>query len=204
LLRDLRLPSGRISAVVSRLRITGRGCWTLTPATQYSALNDRAEQQKALRSEGVGLSIQVAILKILASHGNGRATLASLKRDIIILTASGGDWGARLKRLAARVHAIDIFGSGYVLRDAEGWEITVQGRDFLCALEAVTQDNRAVEIEPPVPPDSEVAERPPGALIVIGHRFRNRPRRRKGAASTAPVAFPNDGAAREESVFKHT
>jgi hypothetical protein len=28
------------------------------------------------------VSIQVAILKVLASHGSGRATLASLKRDI--------------------------------------------------------------------------------------------------------------------------
>lgn len=149
------------------------------------------------------MSIQVAILKILASHGNGRATLASLKRDIIVLTASGGDWGARLKRLAARVHTIDIFGSGYVLRDDEGWEITADGRDFLYALEAVTQDNRVAVIAPPDSPASEVAERPPGALIVVGHRFRNRPRRRKGAALKGPVSFPDDGAAREDSVSKH-
>ncbi|MEP6838018.1 MAG: aminoacyl-tRNA deacylase [Bradyrhizobium sp.] len=154
------------------------------------------------------MSIQVAILKILASHGNGRATLASLKRDIIVLTASGNDWGARLKRLAARVQAIDIFGSGYVLRDDEGWEITARGRDFLYALEAITQDNRAqdnrtTEIEPSVAPDSEAAERPPGALIVVGHRFRNRPRRRKGKALTGPIAFPDDATAREESVSKH-
>ena len=148
------------------------------------------------------MSIQVAILKILASHGNGRATLASLKRDIIVLTASGGDWGARLKRLAARVQAIDIFGSGYVLRDAEGWEITVEGRDFLYALEAITQDNRAAVIEPPVSPDSKVAERPPGALIVVGHRFRNRPRRRKRAALKGPAAFPGDRDARGDSVSK--
>jgi len=98
------------------------------------------------------VSIQVAILKVLASHGNGRATLASLKRDIVILTASGGDWGARLKRLAGRVASIDIFGSGYVFRDHDGWEITTEGRDFLCALEAVTQDNRPAEIELPVRP----------------------------------------------------
>ena len=142
------------------------------------------------------MSIQVAILKILASHGNGRATLASLKRDIIVLTASGNDWGARLKRLAARVQAIDIFGSGYVLRDEDGWEITARGRDFLYALEAITQDNRAAESEPLASPDSEVAERPPGALIVVGHRFRNRPRRRKGKALTGSVAFPDDGAER--------
>jgi hypothetical protein len=155
-----------------------------------------------LRSEGVGVSIQVAILKVLASHGNGRATLASLKRDIIILTASGGDWGARLKRLAARVPAIDIFGCGYVLRDGEGWEITADGRDFLHALEAVTQDNRSAEIELTVSVASEAAERPPGALIVVGHRFKNRLHRRQGAAPPGPIRFASDGAAREEGASK--
>ena len=148
------------------------------------------------------MSIQVAILKVLASHGNGRATLASLKRDIIILTASGADWGARLKRLAGRVQAIDIFGSGYVLRDGEGWEITATGRDFLHALEAVTQDNLLAEAELPVSSDAVAAERPPGELIVVGHRFKNRPRRRQGGALAGPVAFQDDGAAREESASK--
>ena len=146
------------------------------------------------------MSIQVAILKVLASHGNGRATLASLKRDIVILTASGGDWSARLKRLAGRVPSIDIFGSFYVLRDDEGWEITAEGRDFLRALEAVTQDNLAVETEPPASPDSIAAERPPGALIVVGHRFKNRLRRRSGAALTGPTAY--SGSLREEGASK--
>jgi hypothetical protein len=44
------------------------------------------------------VSIQVAILKVLASHGGGRATLGSLKRDIAILSASGPDWHARIDR----------------------------------------------------------------------------------------------------------
>jgi hypothetical protein len=148
------------------------------------------------------VSIQVAILKVLASHGNGRATLASLKRDIVILTASGGDWSARLKRLAGRVPSIDIFGSGYVLRDGEGWEITAEGRDFLRALEAITQDNRAAEIEQTASLASEASERPSGALIVVGHRFKNRLRHRQGTALAGQVTFPSDGAAREESVSK--
>ena len=46
-----------------------------------------------------------------------------------------------MRRLAARVPAIDIFGNGYVLRDDQGWEITPAGREFLGMLEAVTQDN---------------------------------------------------------------
>ncbi len=148
------------------------------------------------------MSIQVAILKILASHGNGRATHASLKRDIIVLAASGGDWSARLRRLAGRVQAIDIFGSGYVLRDNEGWEITAEGRDFLRALEAVTQDNQPAEVEPALP-GYEVAETPRGELIVVGHRFKNRLRRRQSAASAGPIAFSGDRATQEESAKKN-
>ena len=124
------------------------------------------------------MSIQVTILKVLASHGSGRATLASLKRDIIILSASGPDWNARIKRLARRVPAIDIFGTGYVLRDDEGWQITSAGRDFLSMLEAVTQDNQHAESDLPSPQE----ERRQGALIVVGHRFRNRVRRDRDPA----------------------
>lgn len=87
------------------------------------------------------MSIQVAILKVLASHGSGQATLSSLKHDLAILVSSGADWQARIKRLASRVPDIDIFRNGYVLRDADGWEITPAGCAFLHALEAVTQDN---------------------------------------------------------------
>jgi hypothetical protein len=124
------------------------------------------------------VSIQVAILKVLASHGNGRATLASLKQDIAILATSGSDWNARIRRLARRVPAIDIFGSGYVLRDDEGWQITSEGRAFLAALEAVTQDNRIAEADLPSPRE----ERRPGALIVVGHRFKNRTQRNRDPA----------------------
>jgi hypothetical protein len=85
------------------------------------------------------LSLQIAILKILAGHDSGRATLSSLNRDIAILTASGAEWSARIKRLAARVPFIDIFGNGYVIRDDRGWQITAAGRDFLNSLEAGTQ-----------------------------------------------------------------
>jgi hypothetical protein len=120
------------------------------------------------------VSIQVAILKVLASHGSGRATLGSLKRDIAILSASGPDWNARIKRLARRAPSIDIFGNGYVVRDSEGWEITASGRDFLRALEAVTQDNRPSASAAVPSGPTEPAEHPEGALIVVGHRFRSR------------------------------
>ena len=142
------------------------------------------------------MSIQIAILKILASHGSGRATLASLKRDIAILATSGPDWNARIKRLAGRVPAIDIFGAGYVMRDDEGWQITPAGRDFLVALEAVTQDNRLAKTDRM--PSQE--QRSSGALVVVGHRFKNRLRHRQALAGQ--VRFPGDGAGREESVSK--
>ena len=119
------------------------------------------------------MSIQVAILKVLSSHGSGRAPLASLNRDIAILTASGAEWSARIRRLASRVSAIDIFGQGYVVREDDGWQITPAGRDFLDNLEAVTQDNLAQPDEAPAASaDSAALER--ASLIVVGHRFRNR------------------------------
>ena len=128
------------------------------------------------------MSIQVAILKVLASHGSGRATLASLKRDIVILSTSGPDWDARIKRLARRVPAIDIFGAGYVLRDDEGWQITSAGREFLSALEAVSQDNRPAVADLPSSCATDGAARRQGALIVVGHRFKNRIRRDRDPA----------------------
>lgn len=127
------------------------------------------------------MSIQVAILKILASHVSGRATLDSLKHDLAILSSSGDDWHARIKRLGSRAPELDIFSNGYVLRDVEGWEITPAGREFLRALEAVTQDNL------PAAPVAEAAVRAEGRLIVVGHRFRNRTRPQRDAEPGASV-----------------
>jgi hypothetical protein len=120
------------------------------------------------------VSIQVAILKVLASHDSGRATTASLKRDIAILATSGPEWNARMRRLTGRVQAIDVLASGHVLWDGDGWQITAEGRDFLHALEAVTQDNRPAQAGPRVPEGGESAERPRAELIVVGHRFKSR------------------------------
>lgn len=150
------------------------------------------------------MSLQVAILKVLASHGSGRATLASLKQDIAILTASGTDWNARMRRLASRVPAIDIFGCGHVVRDAEGWQITAAGRQFLAELEAVTQDNQP-PLPSPVPSDvAGAAARRQGGLIVVGARFRDRIHRRRGAAMRNAEAVPDEPETgpREEIAFK--
>lgn len=125
------------------------------------------------------MSLQVAILKVLASRDSGRATLASLDRDIAVLSACGAEWSARMRRFASRVPVIGIFGGGHVVRDSEGWQITAAGRQFLAALEAVTQDDQPLPASRPsdVP---EAAARPQGGLIVIGARFRNRIHRRRG------------------------
>jgi hypothetical protein len=122
----------------------------------------------------------------LASHDSGRATTASLKRDIAILATSGPEWNARMRRLAGRVQAVDILASGYVLCNGDGWQITAEGRAFLDALEAVTQDNRLVEAEWPAPAGGESVERPRGELIVVGHRFKSRLR----SPATSPERRP--------------
>lgn len=135
------------------------------------------------------MSIQVAILKILASHGSGRATIDSLNRDMAILSASGAEWRVRIRRLASRVPSIDIFGAGYVLRDDAGWEITAAGRAFLFSLEAVTQDNLPAMPEPEHAL-SDAETHPKGDLIVVGYRFQNRIHRRRAPPSRHAIAAP--------------
>ena len=81
------------------------------------------------------MSLQIAILKVLVSHPEGRATIAALNSDLCILNTSGSDWTDRLRRLAARAPGLDIFGQRLILRDSSGWQITPEGRAFLDWLE---------------------------------------------------------------------
>jgi len=81
-----------------------------------------------------------------------------------------------MRRLAGRVQAIDVVASGYVLCDGDGWQITAEGRAFLRALEAVTQDNLPTYPELPAPDEIESTIRPSADLIVVGHRFKTRRR----------------------------
>jgi hypothetical protein len=82
------------------------------------------------------MSFQITVLKVLAGHPEGRASLADLTRYVSILISSGTVWTNRTKRLAARAPKLDIFGDSFVLRDDNGWQITEGGRQFLAALEA--------------------------------------------------------------------
>jgi hypothetical protein len=79
-----------------------------------------------------------------------------------------------MRRLTGRVQTGELLASGYVLWDGDGWQITADGRDFLHALAAVTQDNRLAQAEPRDPEGGASAERPRAELIVVGHRFKSR------------------------------
>jgi hypothetical protein len=67
------------------------------------------------------------VLKVLAGHPGGRASIADVKQYMAVLICSGADWSQRMKRLAARAPDLDIFSSGYVLREPSGWQITEAG-----------------------------------------------------------------------------
>jgi hypothetical protein len=118
------------------------------------------------------MSFQITILKVLAGHPEGRASLADLKRAMAILITSGSDWTDRMKRLAARAPDLDIFSQSFVLRDNAGWQITDAGRAFLDFLQTPIQptsdDRRAPDVAaiPVLPP----AASSPIALIGVNRR----------------------------------
>ena len=108
------------------------------------------------------VSLQIAILKVLVSHPEGRATIAALNSDLCILNTSGSDWTDRLKRLAARAPGLDLFSQRLILRDSSGWQITTQGRAFLDWLESGAPSANVPVAEPSPPPP----EQPP--LLLVG------------------------------------
>ncbi len=93
------------------------------------------------------MSFQITVLKVLAGHPEGQASLVDLKQYVVVLSCSGADWSQRMKRLAARAPGLDIFSSGYVLRQASGWRITDAGRAFLTSIESPTTEPALVEPE---------------------------------------------------------
>ena len=62
------------------------------------------------------MSLQIAILKVLVSHTEGRATIAALNSDLSILYTSGSDWTDRLRRLAARTRSRHIWSKARFAR----------------------------------------------------------------------------------------
>jgi hypothetical protein len=124
------------------------------------------------------VSFQLAIMKMLTSYRDGKASIAELKRDLAILATSGPDWTNRMKRLAARAPDLDAFSQGFLDRDGYGWWITPSGRAFLEALEKpappAATEPLALEVVAPAPPRSTL--RP---LTIVGRPYRNAVRRRR-------------------------
>jgi len=123
------------------------------------------------------VSFQITVLKVLAGHPGGRASLADLRRAVAILISSGPDWTSRTKRLAARAPDLDIFSQSLVLRDNDGWEITPAGLAFLAVIESPLPSTSGSE-----PPSEAIATPPPIAaspLIrpIVANRRRSRRRR---------------------------
>jgi hypothetical protein len=121
------------------------------------------------------VSFQITVLKVLAGHPGGRASIADLRHAVAILISSGSDWTDRTKRLAARAPGLDIFSQSFVLRDDAGWQITDVGRAFLASVETpiqMTADNEqrpeAVATSVPLPAS------PPIRLVAVSRRGRRR------------------------------
>lgn len=122
------------------------------------------------------MSFQITILKVLAGHPEGRASLADLRRAVAILISSGSDWTNRTKRLAARAPGLDIFSQALVQRDHTGWQITDAGRALLAGVEmpipATAGGEQATEAVVTLAPV------PASPLIRLAAVSRRRPRRR--------------------------
>jgi hypothetical protein len=82
------------------------------------------------------LSFQITILKVLAGHPDGRASLSEVTHAVSVLMSSGPDWTNRMKRLASVVPELDIFRLSFVVVEDRGWQVTESGLRFLTLLEA--------------------------------------------------------------------
>jgi hypothetical protein len=126
---------------------------------------------------GRGVSFQITVLKVLAGHPDGHASLADLKHYVAVLTCSGADWSQRMKRLAARAPQLDIFSRGYVLREPSGWQITEQGREFLTVIEAPSAEPAVSPVAFPPPVVSDPSDLPPNVVDLVGYKIQRRRRR---------------------------
>ena len=123
------------------------------------------------------MSFQITVLKVLAGHPEGHASLADLKHYVAVLTCSGADWSQRMKRLAARAPELDIFSSGYVLREPSGWQITTKGREFLILIEAPLAEPALTPVAHATPVASDPTDLPPKVVQLAGHKVQRRRQR---------------------------
>ena len=122
------------------------------------------------------VSTQVTILKVLAGHPEGRASIADLTRYVAVLMSSGADWSTRVKSLARRAPGLDIFTSGYVSREVGVWSITDLGRAFLASIEQPGSEPVVVAPEVPQLVVAAVVDRPDNVIQMEGHQAQLRRR----------------------------
>ena len=120
------------------------------------------------------MNFQITVLKVLAGHPQGHASLADLKHYVAVLTCSGADWSQRMKRLAARAPDLDIFSSGYVLREPSGWRITAKGRGFLISIETPLTEPAHTPVALPTSVVSDPSDLPPNVVQLAGHKVKRR------------------------------
>lgn len=118
------------------------------------------------------MSFQFTVLKMLAGHPQGHASLAELKQYVAVLVCSGADWSQRMKRLAARAPELDIFSSGYVLREPSGWQITAAGREFLISLEAPAAESALAPVALPTAVVSDRSDLPSNVVRLMDHKVK--------------------------------
>jgi hypothetical protein len=125
------------------------------------------------------VSLQVAILKVLSSYPDGRATLKALNADLAILNTSGRDWADRIRRLAAWVPDLDIFSQRFVLQSDAGWHITREGRSFLDSLETSDRlTGKADRASEAIATTATPPSTPPPPVLLIGVKRRRRKAKR--------------------------
>jgi hypothetical protein len=137
------------------------------------------------RKRSVGVSLQMAIMKVLSGHPDGCATLADLNADLAILNAVA-DWTSRMRRLAQRRPGLDIFSQGIVVRNRYGWTLTAKGFQILDSLERSETSDSPTEvvelISVPATVETSAEARPlpraPPAKRFAARRLRMAPRRR--------------------------
>ena len=122
------------------------------------------------------MSTHLTILHLLAGYPGGRATYATLDRDLSIL-AGCRDWRDRMRRLAVEVPDVGIFSQGFVIRDAAAWQITGAGLKFLEELSSAPPVNR--------PLASEIDDSRPSAEVIELETFRREVRKETTPPATA-------------------
>jgi hypothetical protein len=168
--------------------IFGKNCgvfFQVSSSTQRHSCNMLSGTRVVRSSSQV--NFQVTVLKILAGHPDGWASMADLKRDMAILATSGREWSERTTRLAAGFSDLSIFGQGMVARIDGGWRITEEGRRALALMECLARAATAVPVQEATA-TLTLRSHPLGSadhssLAVRNQRWQIRCRRRRAAAT---------------------